>query len=273
MPPSDPLKDSSNIEGASERKNSYTVSSVITALELLMVIGEMPGHGLTEIAKASGTTKGRTFRLLQTLEEADFVSRSGKDAQYWLGPRARLLGELARQNIDLASVFTPILEDAARQCRETVQVRIRQGLESNCICVCEPDRIVRYHGEIGHRMPLHVGSSKLLLAYASRRLQRAALATNLLKLTNSTITNPAQLAERLAQIREEGFCVSRGESDPDAMSVGVPIRDPAGDVIAALIVAAPIARVSDSSLSTLLDVAKATSQRCEGALQQASIQR
>ncbi|MCO7728684.1 hypothetical protein NJB93_19040 [Brucella intermedia] len=105
-------------------------------------------------------------------------------------------------------------------------------------------------------MPLHVGSSKLLLAYAPKRLQRAALATNLPKLTSSTITNPVQLAERLAQIREEEYCVSQ--------------PNPSGDVIAAMIVAAPIARVSDSSLRTLVDAAKATSQRCEGALAQAT---
>lgn len=250
------------------KKNDYTVSSVETALELLMLIGDIPGRGLSELSRASGIAKARTFRLLQTLESTGFVTRSGKDAHYWLGARSRQLGEFARHQIDLASVVEPVAQEIVARSRETVQVRVRQGLESYCVHVSEPDRIIRYHGEIGSKLPLHIGSSKILLAYASKRLQNAVLSAPLARLTSATLADATSLAEALAEIREKGHCVSTGESDSDAVSAGAPIRDPSGEIIAVFIIAAPRARISSEGLQQLSELAIEGALKCEGALRQ-----
>ncbi len=253
-----------------EKKPEYIVSAVETALDLLMLIGDMPGHGLSELARTAGLSKARTFRMLQTLETSGFVSRSGKDAQYWLGPRSRQLGEYARQQIDLVSAIGPIVDELSERTRETAQLRVRQGLDSNCIYVCEPGRLIRYHGEVGHKLPIHIGSSKVLLAFASQRFQQAVLNAPLGRLTAGTPTDPARLTARLNEIRADGFCISRGESDADAVSVGAPVRDPTGEVVAVLIIAAPAARMPEPELQQLVRIVVETAANCEAALQMAT---
>ena len=46
----------------------YTIAAVDEALALLLLVGQSPGLGVTELAARSGNTKARTFRLLFTLE-------------------------------------------------------------------------------------------------------------------------------------------------------------------------------------------------------------
>jgi len=54
---------------------SYTVDAVSKAIELLFLVAEEGGKGVTELARLSGNTKARAFRLLTTLEESGLVRR------------------------------------------------------------------------------------------------------------------------------------------------------------------------------------------------------
>ncbi|WP_443050345.1 IclR family transcriptional regulator domain-containing protein [Streptomyces sp. NBC_00286] len=49
--------------------------------------------------------------------------------------------------------------------------------------------------------------------------------------------------ERLGRIRRLGYSVTRGEPDPDVVSIAAPIRDGNGHVVAAVSVAAFASRV------------------------------
>lgn len=57
----------------------YTISAVDEALALLLIVAQKPGLGVTELAKVSGNTKARAFRILFTLEQRNFVVRKIQD--------------------------------------------------------------------------------------------------------------------------------------------------------------------------------------------------
>ena len=256
---------------SASKKSSYNVSAVESALELLMLVAENPGQGLSDLARLSGYSKPRTFRLLQTMETSGFVVRTGNDAQYHLGKRAHQLGEQAKNQIDLAAIFAPIVQEYVAKTNETVQIRTRVGLESVCQHFAEPDRIVRFHCVLGSRNPLHVGSSKILLAFAPDRVRRNVFSAPLKKFTDATKISPADLTAQLQQIVDTGYCISRGETDPDAVSVGAPVRDSHDEVVAAFIIAAPASRVSDTRMQELAALAIEAARKCEGALQNAML--
>ena len=52
--------------------------------------------------------------------------------------------------------------------------------------------------------------------------------------TSKTITDPALLRTRLAEVRRSEIAVSDGQVTLDSLSVGAPVRDPSGAVVAAV---------------------------------------
>ncbi len=254
------------MEEEDDASPSYLVAAADRALRLLTLVGETPGLGLSDLARLSGNSKARTFRLLQTLEANGFVLRKGSEATYWLSFQAVRLASRAEQQIDLVRLGQPVLEEIGRRCDETVQIRVRQDLESLCLAKWETGRIIRYHATVGSTSPLHAGASKILLAHAPEAVRRAVLAAPLRGFTAETPTDVARLEVQLQRIRESGHCISRGEVSSEAFSVGVPVVDAAGQVVAALLIAAPLARVSDARARELLALAAEGSRKLSQAL-------
>ena len=224
----------------------YTVAAVDEALGLLIQVAEEPGLGVTELAKRSGNTKARSFRLLTTLEERGFVERYGASAVYRLGHKALIVGLAAREQISLVGQSVAHLAELGRLFNETAQVRVRDGLETVCIAIWESHHDVRVVAQIGRRRPLHAGSSgKLFLAFASEDTRQAVLASPLQRYTPNTIVQRSKLSQDLAKIRSQGYATSDSEMSENVLSISAPVRDSTGQMVAAIGMSVPSARVQD----------------------------
>jgi IclR family transcriptional regulator, KDG regulon repressor len=233
----------------------YRVAAVDSALKLLMLVSEQPGLGVSDLARRSGTTKARAFRLLQTLEAAGLIRKEASHPAYRLGYQALYLGSRARDQLDLVRLAQPVLAEIGRRSEETVQLRVRQGKESVCIAKWEPEKIVRYHARIGQGNALHAGAAKLLLAYAPSRLQEEVLSGRLSSLTPDTPVEVERLKQELARIRAQGYCISQRETDPEAVSAGAPVWDASHMAVAAFIIGAPASRTTRTRLAELAKLA------------------
>ena len=228
---------------------SYTVDAVSKAIELLFVVAEGPGRGVTELAKRSGNTKARAFRLLTTLEESGLVQRTMPMATYSLGYRALTLGASAQKQLSIITVANQLLGAIGGACNESVLVRIREGMETVCVAWWDAPHTVRIHGQLGERRPLAAGASgKLLLAYAADDIQQAVLAGKLERFTGNTIVKVAELKKELKTIVAAGVSLSVGEQTVDTIAVAAPIFDAGGAVVASLAMTAPSGRVPPAAL-------------------------
>jgi DNA-binding IclR family transcriptional regulator len=90
-------------------------------------------------------------------------------------------------------------------------------------------------------MPLHSTSAGkvLLAALGDGEARKLVGGRKLAAITSHTITDPAVLVASLAKVRRQGFATVAEENIPGVLSVGAPIRDRAGSVVAALSVAFP----------------------------------
>lgn len=233
----------------------YTVDAVDKAMGLLFVVAHEPGLGVTELAKRSGNTKARAFRLLGTLENCGLVQRVGDSATYCLGVRALALGAAASEQISLTRLAKTYLPTLSARCNETVLLRVRDGLESITVARWESTHAVRIHTPLGDRRPLHVGASgKLLLAYAPKDVQDTVLGRELTRYTPATITNPAKLMKELAKVAKDGYSVSFAERTADTVSIAAPVRDVSGNVIAALSITGPVTRINKDNHGKLIEL-------------------
>jgi DNA-binding IclR family transcriptional regulator len=223
----------------------YTVAAVDEAIKLLFLVSQEPGLGLTELAKRSGITKARAFRLLTTLEQRDLVRRRGDVATYYLGFQALHLGAAATAQNDLVQCVQDPLKGLAALFNETIAVRIRDGLETVCVARWESTQSLRVHGEVGSRRPLYAGaSSKLLLSFAPADVVAAVMAMEKRRFTSTTPGSKTALAQEIKRVRELDYAISIGERTPDTAAIAVPIRDAGANVVAALSISTPASRMT-----------------------------
>ncbi|KAF1043987.1 MAG: Transcriptional regulator KdgR [Herbaspirillum frisingense] len=246
---------------------TYTVDAVQKAMELLFLVAEEGGNGVTELARRSGNTKARAFRLLTTLEECGLVRRQMPMATYSLGYRALIIGTAAQSQLNLIQIANEILETVGKECNESVLVRIRDGLETVCIAWWDAPHAVRVHNQLGTRRPLGVGASgKLLLAYSPQEVLDQVLGSDFKKFTDNTIVKRTDMKKELKKISEEGLSISESERTAEMVAVAAPVRDASGAVIASLSMSAPSSRVSRTNLKKHAEIITRSAQRFSEAL-------
>ncbi|MFF0525587.1 IclR family transcriptional regulator [Actinomadura nitritigenes] len=205
--------------------------------------------GGQEVADHLGVARSTAYRYLQSLASSGFIEEQ-RPAGYRLGPRVFELARLARKGLGLSEVARPVMRELCDQVGEAVLLTRRTGATVVCLEREETDHPVRLSYERGHVLPVNAGASALvLLAWAPEKEVDEIIETSgLPRFTGATITGAAELRARLAEIRERGTAVSRGELDPDVLGVAAPIRGADGEVVAAVSVAALSHRVPDERL-------------------------
>lgn len=108
----------------------------------------------------------------------------------------------------------------------------------------ESTQDIRYIIHLGESLPLYCGGSgKALLAFLSNEeIDKFITQEKLKKLGPNTITDPIKLKEHLKQIRKNGYAISFEERIKGSVSIGAPIFDFSGKVIASLSISGPISR-------------------------------
>jgi IclR family transcriptional regulator, acetate operon repressor len=105
---------------------------------------------------------------------------------------------------------------------------------------------LRLHYTIGSRVPLHCSAiGKLFLAMApSQRRRRLLQSLELRRFTDSTITDGARLDAELRQIRKEQVSFDCEEYLVGVVCMAVPVIGKNGEILAALAIQAPEARMN-----------------------------
>lgn len=227
---------------------SYRVDAVDCAIDVLLAVTEFPDLSMAQIARKAGGSRQRIFRMIKTLEGRGFIEKTRDGKSFRLGYLALVVGNAAKAQMELVRLAEPVMRDVGMQVDETIQLRIREGLETICVSRWEPERDIRVHAVIGRRRPLHAGSSKMFLAYMPEQQREDYLAAQLSSFTPKTLVDPAALRTRLAEIRSKGYLVSRGEVSEDLVSVTAPVFSADKSVLATINISAPAARCSASDL-------------------------
>ncbi len=222
----------------------YTIASVDEAFALLLLVAQNPGLGVTELSLRSGNTKARTFRLLYTLEQRNFVTKRDPGPRYFLDLQALYIGVAAQEQIDLVRIARQHLLGLGRSCNENVQLRVRDGMECVCVDHWQSLQPGNSRSGAGSRRRLHAGAScKLLLAFSPPDIRHALLGSDLPRYTSSTITQRSKLTQELNRIRTDGYAISDGEITEGICAIAAPVVDANGEILAALSLAGPEARI------------------------------
>ncbi len=232
------------------------------ALDVLLCFLDAEGElGVTEIARRLGIDKGRVHRFLSAFKAKGLVAANPRTRRYSLGFRVlELSGALTRQ-FDVAARAQPYLRELRDATGETAGLSVRVGDHRVSLAQVESEHEIRQTFPLGKPLPLHTGAAaKVLLAFLPAGEIDALLAGRLDRLTESTITDPAQLRAELARVRRQGYALSLGERMAGSRSVSAPVWSWRGDVIA-LVVSGPAFRFTLHRATTASALVRETAAR------------
>ncbi|NGM14287.1 IclR family transcriptional regulator [Verrucosispora sp. WMMA2044] len=209
--------------------------SVRRAVDLIRRAAEHP-LSLTEAAEVLGVHKSTALRILQTLESARFVRRTGAGT-YVLGSGIIELSELALGSMDLRQFAAAPLRTLQRKTGHTVHLAQLTGDEIIYIDKVDSPAFdaVKLPSRIGRAVSIYASAvGKTILAYLPTA-ERDRLLSHVVfeRFTPTTCADRESLDAELVRIREQGWAVDNGEHDTYVMCVAAPIRDSRGRVIAA----------------------------------------
>jgi len=241
---------SGNGDSKGTRAGGERETSIRRGVEVLLSLSSdeslaAGGLGVTRIADVLGREKSQVSRALKALSEYGLVERT-RDNGYRLGWRLYALAQLAGER-RLLETATPLMRRLAHSLGERVHLSVLQGTETLTVRTEAPGRSLQTTGWAGRVTPAYCTSAgrALLTDWEEEEILAAFDAVEFAALGPRTISSPAELAAAVAGARASGYVVVDEEFEPDLIGVAVPVRDPAGPVIAALNASAPRFRFVD----------------------------
>jgi IclR family transcriptional regulator, KDG regulon repressor len=211
-------------------------------LTLVELVGARPST-VRELVEQTGLPRSTVTRLLGALESFHYVARRD-DGTFALGSAALKLAAQWNGQFGVERAAIPHLEEMVNAVHETGHVTIREGLQSVCVAVRESPQSIRLSMSVGAQVPLNAGAhARALLAHAPPSVLEALLEGGLPALTPRTVADREALLHDLERIRVQGYAESYGEIDAGAYALAAPIRDSAGQVVAAIGVSGPTERM------------------------------
>lgn len=206
---------------------------------------------LRDLAEAADLPKSTASRLLTALERHGLVHQAGERGKLEPGPaimRFAHRGGLERHLVELAQ---PALEAISKASHETVNLSVPTANGVDHLAQVEGRHFLGAGQWVGRRVDYHcTANGKVFLAFGVAELPPGRLA----RLTTHTVVSRAALEDELERVRSDGFATTVDELEAGLSAIAVPVRGPAGDVIAALSVSGPTLRLTHARVAELTPI-------------------
>jgi DNA-binding IclR family transcriptional regulator len=244
------------------------LSSVASAIELLKAFSEDEVElGISTLAKRLGVAKSTAHRLATTLTSEGLLEQDRASGKYRLGLALFRLGTLVRRRMNVSEVARPHLFSLRQTTNETVHLAILDGRDIMYVYFLESTQAVRMRSDLGLRKPAHcTAEGQAILAFSPPETVETLIRTPLHPRTPQTITAPDRLIKALDIVRQRGCAIEDEESEIGVRCVAAPVRNDAGEVVAAVGVAGPVSRLSKKALSAFMPHVIATAEAISASL-------
>jgi IclR family pca regulon transcriptional regulator len=250
-------------------RGPYYVEALGRGLGLLDCFVAGPAQlTLAELSERVGLTKGTTFRLLRTLEEAGYVRQDPLTKRYLLSLKMLDLQDASLTALEYPQVALPYLEELNLALGESVNMAVLDGTNVRYVARVASKRIMSVNLHVGSLLPAHATSmgKVLLAALGHDRVRELYAAQPLEPFTHRTIDSIGRLLEELDAVAARGYAVADEELELGLRSAAAPVRVANGRVVAAVNVSTATARISrerlvDELVPALLTTVAALSAR------------
>lgn len=207
----------------------------------------------TELLRRVPLSRPTLYRLLHTLERNGYVVAAGEPQRFSLGPAVARLAHVWTSSLDLPTLARPMMQQLWEETGETVALMLHSGESRVCVAEMPSPQPLSFKRGVGHSERVTVGASgRVILAWLDDPLPFIDdLAPRV---------RPAYLRQ-LAQIRDDGYAVSREELIKGAVAIAVPVFLGGGQVTGSLVVYGPSVRIDEPQIRRIARLLVRQSQR------------
>jgi DNA-binding IclR family transcriptional regulator len=208
------------------------VEKCVEVLDLLAEHGDLT---IAEMAVLIDEPRSSLYRLMASLEQLSLVEPASERGHFRLGMHILRLARALQANIDVRDRALPTMQAIRKESGLTVYLVVRRGREGVCVERVEGHRVASLALRLGESLPLHVGAApRALLAFEPEEAWHAYVDADPLEQYTPSTPSASTLFEVLAAERDRGYTISDGDVTAGIASLGAPVRDESGAVVAAL---------------------------------------
>lgn len=209
---------------------------------------------LQSLCEETNIPKPTMHRMLQQLESAGLLERSGDSRQYGTGVRLRRLAENLLLNDTFHGARHSVLRSLVNEVGESCNLTALSSSEVVYLDRVETPAPLRFYLHSGSRVPVHCSASGKMFLAGMTPSQRQRLLTHarLEAFTPKTLTDPAALESELRQIKHQGYALDNEEFLPGLLCIAVLVPSSEGRSNLCVAVQAPIMRLAPDKAVELL---------------------
>ncbi|MBN1318543.1 MAG: IclR family transcriptional regulator [Anaerolineales bacterium] len=217
----------------------YSLKSVLRAFKVIELLAERKGALRTaEIANILDIPDGTLHRFLRTLEDMGYLDQVPPSKEYQLS--CRFL-DIAHSVILQGGVFDAVLPYMKLFVHRYGFDASLHRFHNNDVYILHTNTLLPYSassthflcGKLEHTHSMAAG--KILLSMLSKDALESYLDQAILfPRTRYTITDKAELRREVQKVREQGYAEAKEEFEEGTISLAVPLRSTAGELVGAL---------------------------------------
>ncbi|MGB9955508.1 IclR family transcriptional regulator [Haloferax prahovense] len=229
------------------KRPGRTIRSVQIAFNIIDLLQEEAGIGVTRIADELGHSKSTVHSHLRTLEERRVIVREGDG--YRLGLRFLNVASHVRDQIGNFDIVQKEVDSLAEETGEIVQFGVEEYGMVSYLHKAQGEHAVETLSRVGTQQPMYSTSlGKTILAYLPpERIEEIAAAMEYEPKTSNTITGPEELFEELETIREQGYGIDDEENINGLRCVSAPVKNDE-TILGAISITGPSSRFTEDRL-------------------------
>jgi len=224
-----------------------TIRSVEIAFNIIDVLQEKGGAGVTELANELDHSKSTIHSHLRTLEEREILVREGDG--YRMSLRILDMATHVREQVGNYDVIKNEVDTLAEETGEIAQFGLEEHGKVSYLYKTTGERGVETASRVGTQQPMYSTSlGKTILAYLpEERTDEIVKAQKYEALTPTTITSPEELYEDLETIRKQGYGIDDEENFEGLRCVAAPVKNEE-TVLGAVSITGPSSRFTLDSI-------------------------
>lgn len=245
------------------------IQSVFRALKIMEFAGEQGRTvGLTEISRGLGLSKSTTHGIVATLERCGYLQQDVETGKYSLGLKLFELGQAYVSNLDLRAMALPYLKELSSHYQETAHLAVLSRGDVIYIDKVDGPLSIGINSQVGGRNPSYcTGVGKILLSgLTDEQVAKLYEGKDFVRYTEKTVASVEQLLQDVHSIRKQGYAFDKEEFEIGLQCAAVPIRDAAGNIVAAISLSGPAHRLTDSKLEQVVSRMLQMAQQISGRL-------
>jgi DNA-binding IclR family transcriptional regulator len=229
----------------------------VVILKILATAGSR-GLSLTQVAERADLPHPTAHRVLRQLVEERLAARNDELKRYRLGPLVYELGVAGSTLYDLRDLCDGSMHALSAETTDTVYLVVRSGFEAVCMHRLEGSFPIRTLVlEVGSRRPLGVGAGGLALLSALEVGERKQVLERVgARLNEFGKLTPEEVERACVATSTRGFSIIQDTVNLGVSAVGRVFRDPMGQPLGALSVAALSHRMPSQRIARIAELLK-----------------